>query len=227
MFYPDYETYGLILIAQKLLGTPQMSAVEMKKLETFIRERNDMVRLGVKRCPSWFMEELLALDSKLRAWWDAWKEEWVIDRLQDEGFYATIIHFKPIGEFQLNRALIETMKANDMQRYPSAEAYLASKRAKAEEGRKKQEEAHNEKVLAAVDSLSSKRLKEFIAVTEAVQSGDTIQAGGDDLKFLERCASEKHAAQIRGEDVRDNTDAAINPGMDPRIYKRTPRKELS
>jgi len=224
MFYDDFETHALISIHDRVLGTALMDVDEVAKLEARIRDRKEMVRYGVLRCPSWFQEELNRLDSKMRAWWDSWEEKWVLDRLQDEGYYLTVIQFRPNGQFQLDRSLLEALKASDMQKYSPGE-YLARKREAAEEIKKKNDQAATDKVMAAVDSLSSKQIKNFIAVEEAIRSGETITAHGQDAKFLEHAKQETQAALARGEQL-DNPAACLNPGMHPRTYKRRPRKEL-
>jgi hypothetical protein len=81
MSIPDFESKILLDIAPKVAFHPE----ERAKLERHIRERAEMVRTGVERCPAWFQEELNSLDPRLRAWWNCWTEQWVIDRLQDEG----------------------------------------------------------------------------------------------------------------------------------------------
>ena len=72
--------------------------------------------MGLNRAPTWIVDELLKLDSKLRLWWDSWKEEWVIDRLQEENYYLTVMHWRPSPEFPLDLSLIEALKSRDMQR---------------------------------------------------------------------------------------------------------------
>lgn len=226
MFYNDFETEALIRIYDKVLGTEaSMHPDEMRKLEMHIRERREMVRTGVARCPTWFQEELNRLDSKMRAWWDSWKEEWVLDRLQEEGFYLTVVHFQPKGELQLDRSLIELLRKNDLQRYSDPKEYVRQVRERAAAKQQANEAAATDKVLAAVDKMSSKQIEDFIAVETAIQNGETITAHGPDAKFLEQAASDKSRAlkdaEAQGKRlVIDNTDAAINPGMDPRIYKR-------
>src|SRR5215831_6165988 len=81
MLVPDFESKLLLDLAPLVA----IDCGERAKLERHIRERAEMVRTGVGRCPPWFQAELNRLDPHLRAWWNAWTEQWVIDRLQDEG----------------------------------------------------------------------------------------------------------------------------------------------
>lgn len=220
--YPDYETNSLILIHGRMLGMALLDPDEMAKLQSHIRARSEMVRMGLNRAPTWIVDELLKLDSKLRLWWDSWKEEWVIDRLQEENYYLTVMHWHPSPEFPLDLSLIEALKSRDMQRETPAEQ-LARKREAAAKIRQQNEKAADEKVLEAIDGLSRKQLSEFIEVEQAIQSGEEIRPMGDDRRMIE--AAQKNAETIGGVLV-DNNPKCMNPQMDPRRYKRQDRKEL-
>lgn len=225
MFYDDYETHSLITIHGQLLGTAVIDPDELGRLQNHIRARKEMVRLGEHRAPTWFVEELIKLDSKMRVWWNSWTEEWVLDRLQEEGHYVTVLHFRPTQDFALDLSLIAALKKSDMQRETPAEQ-VARKREAAGRIQKQNEQAHTDKVLAAVDSLSSKQLKEFIAVEEALHSGDTIQSFGDDRRTIEAAQREKEAALARGEDIAVN-NRCINPQNHPLKHKRKRRELVS
>lgn len=82
-YVPDFESKLMLDTLPNVM--PALPPGEVEKVEKHLRDRNDMVRAGVRRCPTWFQEELMQLDAHLRCWWDAWKEEWVIDRFQNEG----------------------------------------------------------------------------------------------------------------------------------------------
>jgi hypothetical protein len=257
MLVPDFESKILLDIAPKVAFHPE----ERAKLERHIRERAEMVRTGVERCPTWFQEELNNLDSRLRAWWNSWTEQWVIDRLQNEGvvermervareegdtdtahalresatglladgaYYLTVLHFTPSPSLQLDRHLIAMLRSWDMQRFESPREYAAKKREAAEKVEAQNERASMDKVMAAVDQLSTKQLENFIAVEEARASGETITARGEDAKFLERAAEDRRKAlaeaEARGETLAlDIGDRAMNPGMHPKRYKRLRR----
>lgn len=222
MLVPDFESKLLMELRPHLLSNP----VELDKLDVFIRERAEMVRAGVLRCPTWFQEELNKLDSRSRAWWDAWSERWVLDRLQDEGFYLTYLQFEPRPGFYLDRTLLDMLRSRDMQAKTPAEQ-MAEKDKAAELRQKANEQANNNAVLARIDKMSSKQIKEFIAVEEAIQSGDKIIAHGESEKILERAKAEylrqAKIAEERGEQVptfHDDTRHAINPGHAPHIRRK-------
>lgn len=199
MLIPDFDTKLFLDALPKI--APLWDVSEVVKAEQYIRERAEMVRAGVRRCPSWFQEELNALDSRMRAWWDDWRQEWILDRRQDEGFYLTVIRFRPTPDLQLDSKLIEALRANDMQRQSVAEN-LAKKNAAAEAQEKANEKAGDEIVAAAVDSLSSKSLETMAKVLTAIQTGETIVAHGDDAKFLQRVEDERKKAPKRPRKVK-------------------------
>lgn len=73
------------------------------------------------------------------------------------------------------------------------------------------------KVAAAVDSLSEKQVKNFLAVERARYTGEKLIHHGPDLKFVEYV-----------DELQKTTPAppaadgphCVNPGMNPRVYKR-------
>jgi hypothetical protein len=224
MLVPDFESYLLLSNKHVLSALP----LERDKIEKRIRDRAEMVRAGVMRCPSWFQEELNRLDSRSRAWWDAWREEWVLDRLQDEGYYLTFLHFQPRPGFELDRKLIEMLRSNDMQTKTPGE-HIKDKEDVARDNQRANEQASTDRVMAAVDKMSSKQIRQFIDVEQAIASGDTITPHGSDLKFLETADAAHQQALREGEVTQDarvnDWKQAINPGMAPRI-QRPERKEV-
>lgn len=214
MLIMDYESKLYVDAARKLL--PVWSPDDLHLAERYLRERAEMVKAGVVRCPSWFQEELNKIDSRLRCWWDAWKEEWCIDRRQDEGivegllrlsqdesdeykksirdsatgllengrYYLTVLHFKPKDEFQLNDKLLASLRQMDMQRYSPAE-YMKQKEAAADAKAKSNDNAATDKVLAAVDELSDKQVHEFLEVSRALGTGETITCHGEAEQFMD------------------------------------------
>ena len=84
---------------------------------------------------------------------------------------------------------------------------------------KANEDAATEKVLAAVDSLSEKRMKEFIGVERARHTGETIVHHGPDLKFMERLDEAEKTGTAAAVSADGGADCA-NPGMHPKLVKR-------
>ncbi len=215
LYIPDFESKLMIDALPNIM--PIMPTGEVEKVESYLRDRNEMVKAGMKRCPSWFMEELMELDPHLRCWWDSWKEEWVIDRFQNEGivegllrlaetesadfksairnsatgllqegkYYLTVMHFKPEGELQLNRALIQNLRSCDMQRYSSPAEYLAEKRRKADAIEEANKRSGNDVMLSKIDAMTDKQVHTFVEASQALADGDAIHCHGDDAKFMQ------------------------------------------
>ncbi len=84
---------------------------------------------------------------------------------------------------------------------------------------KANEDKATEKVLAAVDSLSEKRMKEFIGVERARHTGEKITHHGEDLKFMERLETAEKTGQVEAVSPDLGPDCG-NPGMHPKLLKR-------
>lgn len=80
--------------------------------------------------------------------------------------------------------IIGILQAGDP-RHQTASDALEERRGEAAKARAVNDAAGTEKVLAAVDSLSSRSLSQFIEVEEALQTGDLIHCHGDDLAQIE------------------------------------------
>jgi hypothetical protein len=79
------------------------------------------------------------------------------------------------------------------------------------------EKASTDKVAAAVDSLSTKQVTNFLAVERARHTGETIIHHGQDLKFMEHVAE---ASKTTPPPPDDMGKYCGNPGMNPKVYKR-------
>ncbi|HDY64688.1 MAG TPA: hypothetical protein ENH84_00445 [Phycisphaerae bacterium] len=110
------------------------------------------------------------------------------------------------------------LRRADTWRYRNAQEFMRHRREEAARRRKQNEKAGDEKVAAAVDSLPSKNLREFIDVERSRHTGETVISHGPDQAFLERSLAreKKEAAQVENE-------AAINPGHHPKTIYRERR----
>lgn len=79
------------------------------------------------------------------------------------------------------------------------------------------ERKSTEKVLTAVDSLSSQQISNFVAVERARHTGEKIIHHGADLKFMERVAEQQKTSPAPPDDMGKYCG---NPGMHPKVYKR-------
>ena len=80
------------------------------------------------------------------------------------------------------------------------------------------EKRSTDAVLAAVDSLSDKRIKEFVAVERAVQTGETIVAHGQTERSLDRMRQASFRAEQQS-DLHDESQA-VNPSEHPLMQER-------
>jgi len=79
------------------------------------------------------------------------------------------------------------------------------------------ERKSTDKVLAAVDSLSEKRMSNFLAVERARHTGEKLIHHGADLKFVEHVAEAQKTTPAIPEDMGQYCG---NPGMNPKVLKR-------
>lgn len=214
----DAETAACISVAEKVaLTKPQAEAATR-----WIRGRVEMVQAGLDKVPEFFARELREFDSDLRARWDFYQNAWIIERFNrigDQLFWPITLWKADLGPL-----LIQKLREGDTWNQDCTNKFT-DEQPKAEKKRLANEKAHNDQVAAAVDSLSSKSIKQFIEVHEAMQSGDRITAHGDDLKAFERMEAESKRALAAG--AVPEPDTCINPGMHPKYYKRPHRPDRS
>lgn len=81
------------------------------------------------------------------------------------------------------------------------------------------EQASTEKVMAAVDSLSTKQVENFLAVERARHTGEKLIHHGPDLRFMEHLEEKEKTGQAAAVSPDQGEDCA-NPGVHPKVYKR-------
>ena len=104
--------------------------------------------------------------------------------------------------------LIDFLRACDMQR----PGYFIEKAAKSAAIRLANEKESTNRVLMAVDSLSNKRLNEFIAVEKAIQTGETVTMHGESMAMFDKMTDAGKKAPPG--------PSSMNPGLHPQIHKR-------
>jgi hypothetical protein len=142
---------------------------------------------------------------------------WMLDRwIEDLGCWHAVGYIGTGGRLEdgnvvddkVRPDLVTFLKAHDMQR-PN---YFIEKAAKANAIRLANEAAATNKVLMAVDSLSEKRLKEFLAVEKAIQTGETVTMHGETFRQFE-------AMTEAGKKAHPEPDG-VNPGLHPQVHRR-------
>ena len=178
---------------------------EVAAIERQIRDRREQVEAGLSLPTALhWTARLQALDAKLRLRWD-FKQGWVIERAVEEwGCWAIC---GVLGHRYIPLNLIDIMRAGDMQRV-GADKWLQQKRDAAQKVRNTNEKHATDTVLGAVDKLSDKRIKEFIEVERAVQTGETIVAHGATERSLDRMRQASFRAQQSGaSDLHDESQS--------------------
>lgn len=113
-----------------------------------------------------------------------------------------------VVEDRVRPDLIDFLRARDMQR----PGYFIEKAAKSAAIRLANEKASTNRVLCAVDSLSDKRLKEFLQVEKAIQTGETVTMHGKTMEMFDKMTE-------AGKQAPEGPKSA-NPGLHPLRHKR-------
>ncbi|HEV1995745.1 MAG TPA: hypothetical protein VGR03_15540 [Candidatus Acidoferrum sp.] len=199
------EAQGMVDV---LRMTPPLEAAGIE-LQRQVDERLEADRAGVERVPKEVNSKLQAYDSKLRARYEFRIEGMVIERLAPEAGGWLQVSAWPEDEDRMPipiELVIEMLGAGDMRKYRNTEEYLEKKREKAKKVKEANIKAGDSKLEEAIDSLSSKQVKQFAEVERAMLTGETVIAHGDDERFLD------YAHQItrrhRAEGKTDVTPAA-------------------
>jgi len=183
---------------------------EVAIIERKIRNRRSQVEAGLSSPTSrHWTAQLQRLDALLRLRWD-FKDGWVIERAVEEWECWAICGTLGYRCVPIN--LLDIMRAGDMQRV-GADEWLRQKREAAGKVRGDNEKRGTNAVLAAVDKLSDRRIKEFIEVERAVQTGDTIVAHGETERSLDRMRQASFRAQQQS-DLHDESQS-LNPQDHP------------
>jgi len=215
--YWDIEVSTLSDMLEKGMWSPTETATIKRQLED--RKAQILAGLGNPTQIYWTMKVQRDVDPDCRVRRDP-IHGWMLDRWVSE------IHcWHPVGyigsggrleddsrekviEDVVRPDLIHFLQSHDMQR----KGYLEEKAAAAAAIREENEEKATNKVLAAVDSLSTKRLTEFIQVEKAIQTGETVTMHGETLRQFNKMTEAGKKAPPG--------PMSINPGLHPQVHTR-------
>lgn len=161
---------------------------EYQQIRRTIYARKAMIEDGARAAPRYWNDRLLEVDADLRARWDYERRCWAVDTWVTEWrcWVPLLWVVNEQGDpAPFTEQLLIDLKAGDMRRWDNPEEYLRFKREKAGKRRKENLRLHNERVGEAVEKMSEKRIREFLAVTHALKTGERIIAHGPMLRFLE------------------------------------------
>lgn len=204
---------------------------EIAHIERQIEDRKAQILsgLGSPVQQMWTVRVQLEVDDRCRVRRDP-IHGWMLDRLVDDppcwhpvGYIGAGGHLETVdgvdehgnrvqityvaGDY-VRQDLISFLREHDMRR-PN---YFIEKAAKSAAVRLANEKAATNKVLMAVDSLTDKRLKEFLAVEKAIQTGDTVTMHGETEKQFDRMVEAGKQAP--------EGPQSLNPGLHPLRHKR-------
>jgi hypothetical protein len=194
-----------------------VTANEASLLRWRITDRMAQVEAGARRAPKYWNDRLQEIDPFLRIRWAFDKGCWCVERWVKETKAWTTLKFwmNDDGPCSMDiNFLCYILKKNDMQRV-GAENWLKKRRQEAEYKRVSNDKANTAKVEAAVDSLSTKQVENFVAVERAIQTGETITAHGGDFRFVDLVRRNTKEGKCKVPRVK-----SLNPGMHPLRYKR-------
>jgi len=196
-----------------------------------ISDKQQQVMSGLALTPEWVQESLFALDPYLRIRWDffppkdkGFQPSFLIERV-DTALRAWLPIFWHVTDDGAPKRLslwdvydiLQTLREADMRQAESPEEYIAMKRERARLKRQENDRRGEARILAAVDSLTTRQIKQFVEVERAIKFGETIRAKGSDAAFLNMVWDRQKQfgyAPIPG------SQAAFNPGMAPGKYSR-------
>jgi hypothetical protein len=221
----DGEADGLHRALPEIGNDPLCTSVE--QAEYLLHDRIDYIRSGTYLAPDFANRMLRDFDRFLRFRWSWDYEAWAVDRFDNmNAIWNRITIYDEILTVDKVHRILDDLRERDMWRYSSPAEYLRVQREKAEKVRQNNAKAADDNLMAAVDSLSSSRLNNFIEVEQAIARGERIVAHGPDLRTLERILKSQQDTLARGEGMSAHYDhvAAINPGMNPKFYGRVASK---
>lgn len=209
--HADSDTYTLMRILHRVESSIQPA------LYREIMQRLEVVRVGLLYRPIHWEAILQKLDPQLRLRialeqgnkliierWpgddadDGWLKvcDWPHDYPKKWPSMAWLTHqqmWVPYGQTPWTPLqVVRLLEENDMQRV-GAHQHRLNKKAAAEATRQANDKAGDEKILAAIDSLSSKQIQNFCQVEHAIATGDTVTLHGDDMKrfdFMRQASTE-------------------------------------
>lgn len=94
--------------------------------------------------------------------------------------------------------IVSTLQAGDPRRLSPIDA-LAERRAQAESNQISHDRASTDRVLGAVDALTDRQVQNFVAVEQALQTGETITVREDDRRQIENLVESTRHAAYRGD----------------------------
>lgn len=206
-----------------MLAHGQWSPSEVAHIRRQLEDRKAQILAGLGSASQiyWTLTVQREVDANCRVRRDP-VHGWMLDRwIDDPGCWHAVGYIGSGGNLvtddngasyvdndKVRPDLVTFLHEHDMQR----PGYFIQKAAKSAAIRLANEKAATNKVLMAVDSLTEKRLKEFIAVEKAIQTGETVTMHGETQRQFEAMTEAGKKAP--------EGPASSNPGLHPQRHKR-------
>ena len=226
---PDYYDIEVGTLAF-MLDHGKWTPTEVSRIRRQLEDRKAQILSGLTPiAKAWTIRVQQELDPKCRVRRDP-IHGWMLDRLIDDppcwhpvgyigtgGRLATFditdehgnsAQATIVADDTVRPDLIPFLRQCDMQR----PGYFIEKAAKAAAVRLANEKAGTERVLAAVNSLSNRQVKEFIEVEKAIQTGDTVTMHGPCMEMFDKLTEAGKKAPPG--------PASCNPGQHPLRLQR-------
>ncbi len=180
--YITDKVFALDRIVHKLDDVPLRT-----KAARVVRQMVELNEAGYAEVPAWAQKKIRDFDPLLCWRFDFERNQFALDRFNpDLKIFHTLSYWTDrLTEGDVYDAICQCRKG-DMQKADSPEDYLRKKDAEAAQVEKANSDAATQKVLAAVDSLSERRVEEFVKTEQAMHTGEKIRPYGEDAKSLER-----------------------------------------
>lgn len=207
-----------------LLTRGDLPVDQISNVRTIIAHRTDMLAAELRQANP-FLDRMVKsqVHHQLRVRPDFRREELCVEQ-----WIPALRHWKVCGYFPNDTPaadIIYQLQRGDPRFKSATEAYEES-RAQAARNRAALDAANDQKVLDAVNSLSSARRDQFIAVEEALKTGETIMARGDDRRAIERgielTQKAARSGEVEAQDILTNhgrmdNPMCLNPGQNPLV----------
>lgn len=206
-----------------MLANGMWSPSEVAKIERQLEDRKAQILGGLGSVSQiyWTLKVQREVDDCCRVRHDP-IHGWMLDRwVEDIGCWHAVGYIGSGGKLDTDNDgnekvindkvrpdLIQYLKAHDMQR----PGYFKEKAAASAAIRLANEKAATDRVLMAVDSMTDKRLKEFLSVEKAIQTGETVTMHGETMRQFE-------AMTEAGKKAPEGPQS-LNPGLHPLKHKR-------
>ena len=206
------------------------SGSERPGLEALIREYQDLLRAELLQSDS-FLDSMLVhrLGPQFRS-----RPDFQREKIAVEQWFPAMDCWMVNGYFDRSTPyhhIIDTLEAGDPRKQTPTE-HLEEQREASRLKRESNDRASSDRVLGAVDALTPKQVENFVAVEQALHTGENITVRGDDRRRIESLEEATRKAANKGDkeaqsvitNGQQDSAACLLPTTNPLRHRH--RKEL-